>query len=85
MRFNLQELMIEKGISGNGLAKAIDERPATLHDLIENRDMDSRRIPARIIAKLCDYFDITPNELISIVKVDDDQENEKLNEDIKKE
>ncbi|HEY4623934.1 MAG TPA: helix-turn-helix transcriptional regulator [Solibacillus sp.] len=74
LRFNLQKLLDEKGMSGNALARAINERPATLHDLIENRDMENRRVPARLIEKLCVFFEITPNELMYIERDIEDTE-----------
>lgn len=55
-----------KGISASKLATEIDERRSTLNDLIANKDMDTRRIPARLIVKLCDFFKVPVSELFKV-------------------
>lgn len=66
---HLSELMKQKDLSINALSKEIGYRRDTLSDLINNHEMDKRRIPAHLIAVLCDYFSISPNELFSIKKL----------------
>lgn len=65
---NLKELMKEKKLSANYLSNEIQERRSTINDMINNRDMDKRQIPARIIAKLCVFLDISPNDLFEVTE-----------------
>jgi DNA-binding Xre family transcriptional regulator len=58
-----------KDLSINALSKAVGFRRDTITDLLNNHEMDKRRIPAQLIANLCEYFNITPNELFSLKKV----------------
>ncbi|MFD1957146.1 helix-turn-helix domain-containing protein [Paenibacillus thailandensis] len=63
---NLGDILKKKGISALQLSKDLDHRRSTINDLINNRDIDSRRIPAQLIARLCVYLNITPNDLFSV-------------------
>jgi DNA-binding Xre family transcriptional regulator len=62
----LREILIERNISANKLSNDIIERRSTLNNLINNKEMDKRQIPARLIAKLCFYLNITPSELFEV-------------------
>ncbi|MGC6588063.1 helix-turn-helix domain-containing protein [Paenibacillus sp. Dod16] len=53
-------------VSGLKLSKDIDHRRSTINELIHNKEMENKRIPASLIAKLCAYFDVTPNELFEV-------------------
>ncbi|MDM5283115.1 helix-turn-helix domain-containing protein [Peribacillus frigoritolerans] len=76
LRCHLKELCERDGISANKLATAIDERRSTLNDLINNNDMETRHIPARLIAKLCGYFKVSPAELFTTwtINIETDEE-----------
>ncbi|PRS16522.1 XRE family transcriptional regulator [Bacillus paralicheniformis] len=63
---NLKKYLDKVGLSANAFAKLIEERRSTINDLINNKDMDTRRIPARLIAKICHELDITPSELFEV-------------------
>lgn len=60
-----------EGISGNQLSKLINERRSTLNELAGNYDMDSRRIPARLVAKLCVFFDVSTSDLFTVKYVNE--------------
>ncbi|MGR9527380.1 helix-turn-helix domain-containing protein (plasmid) [Priestia megaterium] len=49
----------EQDISVRKLSEEINERRDTINDLANNRDMNNRRIPASLLAKLMMYFDVT--------------------------
>ncbi|TYS68829.1 helix-turn-helix transcriptional regulator [Sutcliffiella horikoshii] len=72
VRSNLKQLIEERGISANKLAAELNERRSTLNDLIANNNMNNRHIPARLIAKLCIFFDVSPSVLFSIVEVNEE-------------
>ncbi|WP_257148471.1 helix-turn-helix transcriptional regulator [Bacillus sp. AFS073361] len=78
LRSHLKEVMEKdfRGISANKLAATIGERRSTLNDLINNKDMETRHIPARLIAKLCVWFKITPSDLFSVIVINEDEEGE---------
>lgn len=63
---NLRELLSRKNISANKLSHDINERRSTINDLINNKQMDKRQIPARLIAKICIYLDVSPSDLFEI-------------------
>jgi excinuclease UvrABC nuclease subunit/DNA-binding Xre family transcriptional regulator len=67
LQCNLQRILDDKGISKNKLAAEIGERRATINDLCANKEMQIRRIPASLIAKLCLHLDISMNELFEII------------------
>jgi DNA-binding Xre family transcriptional regulator len=62
----LGELLEETEVSVNKLSEDIDHRRSTIIELLHNRDMENKRIPASLIVKLCNYFNITPNDLFEI-------------------
>lgn len=66
LKCHLGEILKERGISALQLSKDINFRRSTINNLINNRDMDSRRIPAQLIAKLCDYLDVTADDLFTV-------------------
>lgn len=66
---NLKEILQKKRISANFLANTIEERRSTINNLINNNDMGKRQIPARLIAKLCYFLNVTPSDLFEIHKV----------------
>ena len=65
----LGEILKEKGISAAQLSKDIDHRRSTINELINNQDIMNKRIPAQLIARLCVYLDVTPNDLFVISKM----------------
>ncbi|WP_169083251.1 helix-turn-helix domain-containing protein [Paenibacillus sp. PL91] len=67
LRCNLGELLKQKGISALQLSKDLDHRRSTINDLINNKDISTKRIPAQLIARICAYLDVTPNELFTII------------------
>ncbi|MDO3675545.1 helix-turn-helix domain-containing protein [Paenibacillus ehimensis] len=67
---HLGEIIKKKNISALKLSTEIKYRRSTINDLINNVDMENKRIPAELIAKLCAYFNITPNELFSVIQKD---------------
>jgi DNA-binding Xre family transcriptional regulator len=71
LQSHLKELCEQREISANRLAVEIEERRSTLNDLVTNKDMETRHIPARLIAKLCVFFDVTPSELFVVLEIDD--------------
>ncbi|MDM5155669.1 helix-turn-helix transcriptional regulator [Bacillus sp. DX1.1] len=59
-------MMKAQKISANQLAITIEERRPTINNLINNKEMDKRQIPARLIAKLCIHLNVTPNDLFEV-------------------
>lgn len=68
LRCNLKEILEEKSISINQLSKDIDHRRQTINELANNTNIESNRIPASLIAKICAYLNITPNDLFTVIK-----------------
>jgi Predicted transcriptional regulator len=62
----LGELLEESKVSLNKLSEDIGHRRSTIIDLLHNRDMENKRIPASLIVKICIYFNISPNDLFEI-------------------
>lgn len=70
---NLKSILNEKNISANKLANEINERRSTINDLINNNSMSKRQIPARMIAKICFYLNVSPSELFTVITSEDDE------------
>ncbi len=68
LRCHLGDVLKNRGIPVLKLSKEINCPLPTLNDLINNKHMDSRQIPAQLIANLCAYFDLAPNKLFSVEK-----------------
>lgn len=70
----LGELLDKHEVSALKLSEDIEHRRSTINELIHNKEMENKRIPASLIAKLCAYFDVTPNELfeVRVIKSSDD-------------
>ncbi|GKV57020.1 hypothetical protein NCCP2222_29670 [Sporosarcina sp. NCCP-2222] len=66
----LKDILHSKNLSANKLSNDIDERRTTINDLVNNKEMEKRQIPARLIAKLCAYLDITPSDLFEVTRKD---------------
>ncbi|WP_339192025.1 helix-turn-helix transcriptional regulator [Paenibacillus sp. FSL E2-0230] len=64
----LGAILKEKGMSALKLSEELDHRRSTINDLVNNKDMRNKRIPAQLIARICVYLDITPNELFTIIQ-----------------
>ncbi|MFM9276695.1 helix-turn-helix domain-containing protein [Paenibacillus jiagnxiensis] len=64
----LGEIIEKHDVSTLKLSEDIDHRRTTIMDLIHNKDMENKRIPASLITKLCVYFNVTPNDLFEIRK-----------------
>lgn len=62
----LEELISVHDISINKLSEDIGHRRSTIMELLHNKDMENKRIPASLIVKLCNYFNVTPNDLFEI-------------------
>ncbi|CDN42194.1 helix-turn-helix transcriptional regulator [Paenibacillus sp. P22] len=67
LRCNLGEILKARGISALKLSKDVDHRRSTINDLINSRDLNSKRIPAQLIARICVYLDVTPNDLFTVI------------------
>ena len=70
LKCNLKKILESQNVSVNFLSKEINERRSTLNDLVNNKEMDKRMIPARIIAKLCCYLDVDICELFTVTYKD---------------
>ncbi|SFS76151.1 helix-turn-helix transcriptional regulator [Paenibacillus sp. 453mf] len=66
LQCNLGNILKEKEISALKLSKDLDYRRSTINDLVTNREMEHKRIPATLIARLCVYLEITPNDLFTV-------------------
>jgi predicted transcriptional regulator len=66
----LGKILDERNITAYKLAKDINERIGTIYKLVNNKDMESSRLPVNLIVKICVYFDITLDALFEIVKIE---------------
>lgn len=64
---NLKEILDQKSISVLKFSEDINHRRATIHDLYHNNNMNNKRIPAKLIVDICNYLNISIDELFSIV------------------
>jgi DNA-binding Xre family transcriptional regulator len=64
----LGEILKEKEMSALQLSMEVKHRRATINDLINNREMNKKRIPAQLIARICTVLDITPDQLFRVKK-----------------
>lgn len=71
---HLETYLKEHDISIRKLAEELNESRATLNDLVYNRDMNTRRIPASLLAKLMTYFNVTLDDLFTLIE---EKEHEK--------
>lgn len=62
----LGEVLKEKEISAAQLSKDIGHRRSTINEIINNQDIMTKRIPAQLIARVCVYLKVTPNDLFII-------------------
>lgn len=62
----LGEILKDRGISAAQLSKDIEHRRSTINELINNQDIMNKRIPVQLIARLCIYLNVTPNDLFVI-------------------
>lgn len=67
LRCNLKKIADMKGLNVNQIAIAVNHRPQTVFDLANNKDIETARIPASLIANLCVYLNVTPNDLFTVV------------------
>ncbi|MCM3271153.1 helix-turn-helix domain-containing protein [Paenibacillus elgii] len=75
----LGEILKQHDISVLKLSEEINHRRTTIMELVHNMNMDNKKISSSLIAKLCGYFNITPNDLFEVRKVDsleDEDSNE---------
>lgn len=68
LRMNIEDILKEKGISKNKICKDLDI-PRTNFNRYCRQDF--QRIDANLVAKLCEYLDVSVGELISYVKSED--------------
>ncbi|MFL7944445.1 helix-turn-helix domain-containing protein (plasmid) [Priestia megaterium] len=68
---SLKKYLEEQDISVRKLSEEIDERRDTINDLANNRDMNNRQIPASLLAKLMMYFDVTLDDLFTLIENND--------------
>lgn len=67
LQCHLKKYLEEQDISVRKLSEEINERRDTINDLANNRDMNNRRIPASLLAKLMAYFDVTLDDLFTLI------------------
>ncbi|HET7579782.1 MAG TPA: helix-turn-helix transcriptional regulator [Bacillales bacterium] len=61
---HLQQLLDDRGISQNEIARETETRVATIHQLCHN---ESKRIPREVIEKIADKLEIDDiNEILTI-------------------
>lgn len=65
---NLGAILKNKGISVLKLSQDIGHRRSTINELINEVDINYKRIPASLIANLCSYLQITPNDLFKVIE-----------------
>lgn len=64
---HLKDLANKHGYNASTLANATGERRTTLGQLMNDQgNMHKRRIPANLIANLCHFFNVTPNDLFEV-------------------
>lgn len=68
LQCHLKEILKERGLSEKKLSEEIGERTKTINDLANNKDMNSRRIPASLLAKLLSYLGVSFDEIFTVVK-----------------
>ncbi|MFZ7823879.1 helix-turn-helix domain-containing protein [Priestia sp. 40] len=68
LQCHLKKYLDEHEISVRKLSEEINERRDTINDLANNRDMNNRRIPASLLAKLMTYFDVTLDDLFTLIE-----------------
>lgn len=61
----LERILDERGLSIREVARAIDYRFDSVR-LLHNNKME--RFPRDLILKLCDYLDVTPNDILEYKK-----------------
>lgn len=71
LRSKLGAILKERGISAAQLSMAINHRRSTINDLINKEDLDNNRIAGSLIANVCAYLKITPNDLFEVEYTDD--------------
>ncbi|MGG1659483.1 helix-turn-helix domain-containing protein [Brevibacillus sp. NRS-1366] len=71
LKSNLGVILKERGISAAQLSTAISHRRSTINDLINKEDLDNNRITGSLIANICSYLKITPNDLFEVEETDD--------------
>jgi len=73
LQCHLKKYLEERDISVRKLSEEINERRDTINDLANNRDMNNRRIPASLLAKLMMYFDVTLDDLFTLIENKDNK------------
>lgn len=68
LKCKLKPILQNRNISVNKLSQEIGERRSTINDLINNKDMGTKRIPATLIAKLSMYLDLSLDEMFEVKK-----------------
>lgn len=68
LKCNLGDILKERGISALKLSQDIGHRRSTINELINEEDINYKRIPASLIANLCSYLKITPCELFEVIE-----------------
>lgn len=71
----LSDILESHNVTAYKLSKDIDERIGTIYKLSNNQDMGNSRIPAVLIAKICGYFEITPNDLFEVQLTEKDKKD----------
>ncbi|MDE4086187.1 hypothetical protein PO902_14160 [Planococcus maritimus] len=72
IRYASPRKFLRFGKRSERFAERIDEQRKMVTALMNNIDMESSRIPAGLIAKTCVYFGIAPNQLFSVVEMDNE-------------
>lgn len=61
LKSNIEKLRLKKGISINQMAKDLDMRYGTLHNIVTKDNLDT--IPLRNIVRLASYFEVDVESL----------------------
>jgi DNA-binding Xre family transcriptional regulator len=65
----LESILDDNNVTAYKLAKDTGERIGTIYKLVNNKDLDNSRISGSLIAKICGYFEITPNDLFEVKEI----------------
>lgn len=63
LRSRLKSVLDEKGISVRQVAREIDYRPESVRQMYNDQ---MERFPRDLLSRLCQYLNITPNDILCI-------------------
>lgn len=67
---DLENLLLQKGVSKNQLCKNCNLQRTQLNNYCKNK---ISRIDLSILAHICDYLECTPNDILKLVPSENDQ------------